>query len=369
MLIKDSLTIKNKILQLLQVHHFNMDLSAALIDLFFDQTSLLNSFLDQDKTTNKGSQSLGMMKELINSKLALSLSNSIQKELLNQVMNASIKELQLKDYVGNPFYRSMKSSLNSSGKWKLFQDSYKPFQPVICGDVKTLEHSDFLDITPIGYFKEKFPFLALKERDVTWMSISPFEIETMAAPLAKVRGTVVALGLGLGYFASMAAMKDNVDTVIVVEKDKQVIDLYRQHIQPLLPHQNKITIIHQDAFDFLNQQINVNHIFVDIYRTAQDGLPLYAAFKKLENKVGDIEFHYWLEDSILGLLRRYLMIYLEEQLHGLKHEHYQTPKTREDRVLSEIHRLNHQRNIENITHLQSWLTKENMKKMIVDINF
>ncbi len=368
MLIKDNLTIKNKILQLLKVHHFNMNLSDALIGLFFDQTSLLNSFLDQDKAINKGSKSLGMMKALIHSKLALSLSNSIQKDLLNQVMNASIKELQLKDYIGNPFYQAMKSSFNSSGKWKLVQESYKPFQPVICGDVITLEHGDFLDITPIGYFKEKFSFLALKERDVTWMSITPFEIETMTVPLAKVRGTVLALGLGLGYFASMAAMKDNVDKVIVVEKDKKVIDLYRNYIQPLLPYQNKITIIHQDAFDFLNQKIKTDHIFVDIYRTAQDGLPLYAAFKKLENKFGDIEFHYWLEDSILGLFRRYLMIYLEEQLQGLKHENYQSPKTIDDRVLSEIHHLNHQRNIENITGLQSWLSKENMKRMIVDIN-
>jgi hypothetical protein len=110
-------------------------------------------------------------------------------------------------------------------------------------------------------------------------------------------------------------------------------------------------------------------MFVDIYRTAQDGLPLYTAFKKLENKFKGMKWHYWLENSILGLFRRYLMIYLEEQLQGLKNESYQSPKTIEDRVLSEIHRINEYTNIENVTQLQSWLSKENMKRMLVSIKF
>ena len=368
MLIKDTLAIKNKIHQLLDVHRFNIELSDALIQLFFDQTSLLNNLNDKDKKLNKETKPYVMMQDLIKTKLSVNLSFTNQKELLHKVVNESIKELQLKDYAANQFYQHMKGNLHSSGKWKLVQDSYKPFQPVICGDVVTLENFDYLDITPIGYFKEPFSFLALKERDVTWMSVTPFEIETMAASLSIVSGTVVSLGLGLGYFASMAAMKHNVNKVIVVEKDKRVIDLFSKHIQPLLPHQNKITLIHQDAFEFLNQKVQADHMFVDIYRTAQDGLPLYTAFKKLENKFKGMKWHYWLENSILGLFRRYLMIYLEEQLQGLKNESYQSPKTIEDRVLSEIHRINESTNIENVTKIQSWLSKENMKRMIININ-
>ena len=234
MLIKDTLAIKNKIHQLLDVHRFNIELSDALIRLFFDQTSLLNNLNDKDKKLNKETKPYVMMQDLIKTKLSKGLSNTNQKELLHKVMNESIKELQLKDYAGNEFYQHMKGNLHSSGKWKLVQDSYKSFQPVICGDVVTFENFDYLDITPIGYFKEPFSFLALKERDVTWMSVTPFEIETMAASLSSVSGTVVSLGLGLGYFASMAALKHNVNKVIVVEKDKLVIDLFSKHIQALL---------------------------------------------------------------------------------------------------------------------------------------
>lgn len=368
MLIKDTLTIKNKIHQLLDVHHFNIELSDALIRLFFDQTSLLNGLNHKNEKLNIETRTHVMMQDLIKTKLSKGLSNTKQKELLHKVMNESIKELQLKDYAGNQFYQHMKGNLHSSGKWKLVQDSYKPFQPVICGDVVTLENFDYLDITPIGYFKEPFSFLALKERDVTWMSVTPFEIETMAASLSNVSGTVVSLGLGLGYFASMAALNHNVNKVIVVEKDKRVIDLFSKYIQPLLPHQNKIALIHQDAFEFLNQKFQADHMFVDIYRTAQDGLPLYAAFKKLENKFKGMKWHYWLENSILGLFRRYLMIYLEEQLQGLGDESYQSPKKMEDRFLSDIHRINKSTNIENVTQIQSWLSRENMKRMLVNIN-
>jgi len=289
MLIKDTLAIKNKIHQLLDVHRFNIELSDALIRLFFDQTSLLNNLNDKDKKLNKETKPYVMMQDLIKTKLSKGLSNTNQKELLHKVMNESIKELQLKDYAGNEFYQHMKGNLHSSGKWKLVQDSYKSFQPVICGDVVTFENFDYLDITPIGYFKEPFP------------------------------------------------------------------------------HQNKITMVHQDAFEFLNQRVQADHMFVDIYRTAQDGLPLYASFKKLENKFQGMKWHYWLENSILGLFRRYLMIYLEEQLQGLKNESYQSPKTIEDRVLSEIHRINESTNIENVTQIQSWLSKENMKRMLVSI--
>jgi hypothetical protein len=311
---------------------------------------------------------MALIKNIIKAKLSTNPSLIQSSNLLDIAVDEGVKNLQAKTYVSNPFYQHMKMPFQTSGKWQLVKESYKPYQPVICGDVTTDEKRHYLDITPIGYFKEPFSFVALKENDVTWMSLTPFEMETMANALNSVSGTVVALGLGLGYFASMAAMKTDVKQVIVVEKDKQVIELYTKHIQPFIPHQNKITIVQSDAFTFLNQKVFADHIFVDIYRTAQDGLPLYIAFKKIENKLAKPTWHYWLEDSILGLFRRYLMIYLKEQHEGLGHEHYQSSKTLEDTILSEIHRINQDLNIESVMILQSWLSKKSIKEMLTKIN-
>jgi hypothetical protein len=368
MFIKSNPAIQNKIQDLVKVHQFNMDFSDRLIKLFFNQASLLHKlnrpYQGQTQEINEDT----LIKSAIKSNLSKNLINIQPSNLLDVVIDEGVKGLSAKTYVSNPFYQHMKMTFQASGKWQLVQESYKPYQPIICGDVITDAKRHYLDITPIGYFKEPFSFVALKENDVTWMSLTPFEMETMAAGLNAVSGTVVALGLGMGYFASMAAMKTNVNQVIVVEKDKRVIELYTKHIQPFIPHQNKITIVQSDAFTFLNQKVFADHIFVDIYRTAEDGLPLYIAFKKIEKKLANPTWHYWLEDSILGLFRRYLMIYLKEQHQGFGHEHYQSSKTFEDTILSEIHRINQDLNIESVTQLQSWLSKNSIKEMLTTIN-
>jgi len=368
MFIKSNAAIQIKIQELINVHQFNIDFSDQLISLFFNQASLLNKLSDQYRDQKQNTPEMALIKNIIKAKLSTNPSLIQSSNLLDIAVDEGVKNLQAKTYVSNPFYQHMKMTFQSSGKWQLVQESYKPYQPVICGDVTTDVKRHYLDITPIGYFKEPFSFIALKENDVTWMSLTPFEMETMANALNSVSGTVVALGLGLGYFASMAAMKTNVKQVIVVEKDKQVIELYTKHIQPFIPHQNKITIVQNDAFTFLNQKVFADHIFVDIYRTAQDGLPLYIAFKKIEKKLANPTWHYWLEDSILGLFRRYLMIYLKEQYRGLGHQHYQSCKTFEDNMLSEIHRINQDLNIESVMILQSWLSKKSIKEMLTKIN-
>lgn len=368
MFIKSIVAIQHKIQELVKVHQFNMDFSDGLIRLFFNQASLLHNLNRPNQGQTQDTNEDSLIKSVIKSKLSKHPLNSQSSNLLDVAIDEGVKNLQAKTYVTNPFYHHMKMTFQTSGKWQLVQESYKPYQPIICGDVITDANRHYLDITPIGYFKEPFSFLSLKENDVTWMSLTPFEMETMAIALNSVSGTVVALGLGLGYFASMAAMKTNVKQVIVVEKDKQVIELYTKHIQPFIPHQNKISIFQSDAFAFLNQKVFADHIFVDIYRTAQDGLPLYIAFKKIEKKLAKPTWHYWLEDSILGLFRRYLMIYLKEQYEGLGHEHYQSSQSFEDTLLSEIHRINKDFNIENVAQLQSWLSKKSIKEMLTKIN-
>jgi hypothetical protein len=368
MFIKSNAAIQIKIQELINVHQFNIDFSDQLISLFFNQASLLNKLSDQYRGQKQNKSEMALIKNIIKAKLSTNPSLIQSSNLLDIAVDEGVKNLQAKTYVSNPFYQHMKMTFQTLGNWQLVQESYKPYQLVVCGDVITDEKRHYLDITPIGYFKEPFSFVALKEKDVTWMSLTPFEMETMATALDSVSGTVVALGLGLGYFASMAAKKTNVKQVIVVEKDKRVIDLYTKHIQPFIPHQNKINIVQSDAFSFLNQKVFADHIFVDIYRTAQDGLPLYIAFKKIEKNLKNLTWHYWLEDSILGLFRRYLMIYLKEQHQGLGHEHYQSSKTFEDKMLSEIHRINQDLNIESVMILQSWLSKKSIKEMLTKIN-
>ena len=129
-----------------------------------------------------------------------------------------------------------------------------------------------------------------------------------------------------------------------------------------------MSIVQTDAYEYLKKPIKPNYIFVDIYRTADDGLPLYIAFKKLEKNQKDAQWYYWLEDSILGLFRRYLMIYLDEQLQGLPNENYQTSGKIEDKILAQIHQINKNVSLGSVAEVQAWLSHKNLIDMMSKIN-
>lgn len=67
------------------------------------------------------------------------------------------------------------------------------------------------------------------------MSVTPNEIETMRAPIARAHGRVLTFGLGIGYFAFMAASKADVESVTVVEREAAVIRLFTRLLLPQFP--------------------------------------------------------------------------------------------------------------------------------------
>jgi hypothetical protein len=219
------------------------------------------------------------------------------------------------------------------GQWQLTYLHYQPYQSLLVGDVNPQLKQNYLELTPLGYFTEKIPYLVILQKDVVWMSVTPFEIQTMQPVLDRINGSVLTFGLGLGYFAGMAAMKNTVTSVLVIERDLHAISLFMNHIYPTLPHKEKITIIQQDSFAFLqtNKQI-FDHIFVDIYHTSEDGLPIYIQMKKIEQTRHIGQWHYWLEASILSLFRRYFILFLNEQMSSLSKAYYRKTTTFEDQL-------------------------------------
>jgi hypothetical protein len=201
------------------------------------------------------------------------------------------------------------------------------------------------------------------------MSVTPFEINTMAPVIDNMRGNVITLGLGLGYFASMVALKPEVSEVLVIEKNQQVIEIFLKHIYPNLENKEKIKIHHEDAFDYLrNNTRSFDHLFVDIHHTADDGLPMYIRMKKLEKIARSGQWHYWLESSILSLFRRYMIVFLEEQLLSFDDSKYQNPITLEDYLYRELYQLNKDTSISSLQELDRWLSKASIQSLLTEID-
>ena len=152
----------------------------------------------------------------------------------------------------------------------------------------------------LGYFNEEFQFPAVYQNGVLWMSVTPNEINTMKSPVERAKGKVLTFGLGLGYFAYMCSLKEEVESVTVVEKDESVIRLFNEIILPQFSQKDKVKIDLSDAYDYLNgmRDGEFDYAFVDIYHDAGDGREIYRKFKKIQSRFSLTEFDYWIEKTI-----------------------------------------------------------------------
>ncbi len=281
-----------------------------------------------------------------------------------QEPDAMFSILPITTFMDNPYARMVTPAHVTSGSWELTYETYAPFEPFLCGDVHVSKHHHYREQTPIGFFKQPFRYLVLKQHDVTWMSVTPFEMMTMQPILDQLSGSIVTLGLGLGYFAFMAANNPRVTHVTVIEKDATLIDLFNNHILPFFPNKSKLTIIKMDAFDYIQTPSDVDHIFVDIYHTAMDGWPLYLRFKSLETTWNHTTWTYWLESSILAYLRRFLIHFLEEQTLGFGKDKYRLTDDVTDQFFHHVYMLTTTLTLTDYSSLVHWLSDDGIKQLV-----
>ena len=91
-------------------------------------------------------------------------------------------------------------------------------------------------------------YTKLTRNGFTIMSDTPDEIRDHMHIIKEARGNVLIAGLGLGVVLSGIARKDEVDSITVIEKFEDVINLVADHYIKKYP--NKIKIICCDIFDW-----------------------------------------------------------------------------------------------------------------------
>lgn len=227
------------------------------------------------------------------------VNNEEDKYLAMSYLKKGIKKLDKSVYENNEYYKNIKVIEDKIGNWEFKYLKYKPYEAFIYDDL--IIENEHKEIPSVGYFDEEFEYLAVLENGNEWMLITPNEINTMQPIIDDVSGEVVTFGLGLGYFAYMASLKENVNSVTVVERDKNVIELFNSYILPQFKYKDKIKIICEDAFDFASTMEGYDCAFVDLWHDVSDGVRLYLRMKQLEKK--NIKYYYWIEKSILSYLK------------------------------------------------------------------
>ncbi|MBQ8163758.1 MAG: hypothetical protein IJZ93_05290 [Clostridia bacterium] len=229
----------------------------------------------------------------------------LEKEMEREYFSHSIKKLSPEKYKNDPYFKNIKITDKKIGSWTLSHQKYAPYEAFVRDDYTLFD--DFREVCNIGFFDEEFSYPTVFENGVEWMAIKPNEIETMKEPIEKAHGDIVVFGLGLGYYAYMTSLKENVRSITVIERDENVIKLFSENILPHFGNGEKITIIKSDAFSYAEGEMknkSFDFAFVDLWRDISDGTELYIKMKKLEQYHKNTEFAYWIERSILISIRK-----------------------------------------------------------------
>ena len=224
----------------------------------------------------------------------------------------------------------------------------------------------YIEKNSIGYFNEEYSFLALNHQGVTWMSVTPNEIETMQKSLEMIKGKVTVFGLGLGYFAYMASLKDEVKEITIIEKDQKIINLFNKYIYPHFEFKEKIKIIDIDALDYIKSPLKSDYAFVDLWHDPFDGLMLFLEFKKAESKSRNCKFLYWLESSFYLLLRRCMLSLISEQIEGAKENNYLKSDNCYDEIVNRYYFLTKSLTISNKAQLDDLLSDESLLNSLLN---
>jgi len=217
--------------------------------------------------------------------------------LIREYFYNMIEKLSKTEFENNPYYKHIKFSPAKLKEWEIKSDYYSRYELFVKDDFKYVGERV---IPNLGFFSQKFSYPAVYQNGRLWMSVTPNEINTMKEPIQKASGDVLTFGLGLGYFAYMCSLKDDVSSVTIIERDSSVIELFNKYILPQFEHKEKIKIIKIDAFEYLenNDFYPFDFVFVDIYHDAGDGKEVYQKFIKYQEKAKCKHFDFWIEKTI-----------------------------------------------------------------------
>ena len=217
-------------------------------------------------------------------------------EFLHNYLLPSLKELDPVIYKDDPYYKNIHIMPIKHGNWEIKYAKYNPYEAFVYQDMVEIDKKI---IPQVGFFSEQFWYLAVYQNNRLWMSITPNEIETMKEPIKRAKGNCYVMGLGLGYFAYMISQKEDVESITIIEKDPEVINLFNTFILPNFEKRSKIRIINMDAAIVLeNIPSDVNYVFVDLWHDVSDGLPWYKKLLKYRKKYYNKTIDIWIEDTM-----------------------------------------------------------------------
>ena len=350
----------DKLTILLETKEENIAIASMMNDLCFslDKFDYIYEIDHNDKETfNKRT-----IEEILDY-FELDENNPDNIAIISRHLEDAFSYIDLTKYNEDSYKKNVNPQEITSNGYKLHYLNYPGGSFFPLDDIKVNEKDNYGETSLIGISKEGYRYLTLSKNNNIWMCITPNEIETMAPHILKAKGNVITFGLGLGYYAYKVAEKKEVRSVTIIERDKEIISLFKKYLLPLFPHKDKITIIEEDAFNYIKKDglRDYDYAFFDLWHNAEDGLPMYLKIKELKiiPPTG-----YWIEESLICMYRRCLLTVIEESLAGYSDDDYRRNRNAIEGVINKIYFLTKNMRFESFDEIYRFLSKDNILKMI-----
>ena len=208
-----------------------------------------------------------------------------------------VRQLDPAVYEADAYFQAVKPAPGAQGRIDLGYERVEPMELFVADDFHVDPQGRVLP--QLGWFDRAFAFPAIREDGRVWMTVTPNEINTIQPAVAQSHGRVLTYGLGLGYYAFHCLLRPEVESVTVVERSAEVIDVFTRYLLPFFPRQEALHIVQADAFDYAAQVMpsaGYDVVFTDLWHDVADGIPLYQQMKALE--VPGPTYLYWIEKTL-----------------------------------------------------------------------
>ncbi|HEZ7989654.1 MAG TPA: hypothetical protein RWO66_01655 [Ruminococcus sp.] len=384
MRILPSKRITEKIMQLLDIKPFSSMVNTVITHSIKENSVIpgdIESLRAEAEKTNRDLQARGdsgysddelILLFMVESMIAPYLSE--RPDVLNYYMQAISKECRVFDaeeFMNNPYFKNIDFHEKHQGDYELLYHEFMPFEVDLYSPPKRLPQLH-IDIPRVSCFTHTLKYPAIGQTSIksTWMSVTPNEVYTMADAISNAKGKVLTLGCGMGYFAYMASLKNEVESVTIIEIEQDIIDLFEKHILPQFQHKDKINIIKADAVEYMQELTDgeFDYCFADIWIGIEDIAP-YFSIKEIGRKLRKTKIDYWIEESFAIYLSQFIWIEILESFS--KAVHADIPDANnvpvdaaEEKVRDYVHRLLKKVEITTPDQIDYYLTPKNIITLI-----
>ena len=223
---------------------------------------------------------------------------TLLKNIMKECVYISTDEMETDPYIANISFPE-----TAVGRYKFKSGILTKYDLFVLDNKYADTPLESIQIPVIACMDKDYRYPILEEDDNVWMSIAPNEIATMKSDIEAAYGNVLTFGLGLGYYPYIISRKENVSHVTVVEKSHDVADLFEKYLLPQMETKDKITIIRQDAFDYLEklQDGIFDTCFSDIWISSDD-VDTYLKMKLKCEKLKKTKASFWIEDRFISFI-------------------------------------------------------------------